>query len=106
MSASERTTTWVPLAAVASLAVVAMLYTIFSNDGLLQWFRLRREVAVLTAENDALRKENNALREESRRLTTDKTAVARAVRSELGYVAKDEIVFKFAPPATGGQEKR
>lgn len=106
MSAPDRTTTWVPLAAAAALAVAALLYTVFSPDGLLQWFRLRREVAVLTAENDALRQENEALRDEAKRLKADKASVERAVRHELGYVRKDEVVFKFAPAATGGQEKR
>jgi cell division protein FtsB len=106
MSAPDRTTSWVPLAAAAALAVAAVMYTVLSPDGLLQWFRLRREVAVLTAENEALRHENETLRGAAQRLAGDKEAVERAVRAELGYVRKDEVVFKFAPPATGSQEKR
>lgn len=100
MTDSDRTTSWVPLAAAAALALAAVLYTVLSPDGMLQWFRLRGEVSKLTAENEVLRAENDRLRDEARRLVVDKQEIERAVRQELGYVRGDEVVFKFAPGAT------
>lgn len=100
MTDSDRTTTWVPLAVAAALAVAAVLYTVLSPDGLLQWLRLRDQVAKLEAENATLKAENDRLRDEARRLTGDKREIERAVRQELGYVREGEVVFKFAPPAT------
>jgi cell division protein FtsB len=100
MSESERTTTWVPLILVVVLALAGVLFTVFSPDGLLRWYRLRQEVAKLSAENEQLRQTNESLRAESKRLATDRTEIERTVRTDLGYVKSDEIVFKFAPSTT------
>ena len=104
MSESDRTTTWVPLILVVVLAFAGVLFTMFSPEGLLQWYRLRKEVVKLSAENDQLRQVNEQLRAESRRLATDRKEIERTIRTEMGYVKSDELVFKFAP-ATAATSK-
>jgi cell division protein FtsB len=86
--------------------VGALLYTVFSSDGLLQWSRLKTELAEITAENEALREQNDRLKAETQRLQSDRGAIERAVRQELGYTKSDEIVFKFAPAGTDSTKGR
>lgn len=89
------------------LAVGAVSYTIFGDNGLLRWLQLRSEVAKITAENDVLKAENGRLREEARRLATDKRQLERTAREVLGYAKSDELVFRFAGAATAGvKDKR
>ena len=106
MPDSDRSTTWLPLLAVAGLALISALYVLFSADGALRWFELRRESAQLASENEVLKRENEALRQNLRKLTTDRTTQERTAREVLGYTRKDELVFKFADAGTAAARAR
>lgn len=97
--------TTIALIGLAVLSLAAVLHTVFGANGLLRWFELKRDVARLAAENQALREENERLKEEAQRLASDPRAIERAVREELDYVKPGEVVFKFAAGPTARSDK-
>ena len=102
----DRSTTWLPLLAVVGLALLSATYVLFSADGALRWLELRRESALLAAENEVLKRENEALRQNLRKLTTDRVTQERTAREVLGYTRKDELVFKFGDAGTAAARVR
>lgn len=97
--------TTIALIGLAVLSLASVLHTVFGANGLLRWFELKRDVARLAEENQALREENERLKEEAQRLASDPRAIERAIREELDYVKPGEIVFKFASGPTARSEK-
>jgi cell division protein FtsB len=104
MSDPNRNTSSVFVWILLVLAVVGVLHTVFSKEGLFRLFQMRREVAAIQKENELLRNENEALRKQTDRLVSDNGYLERVVREELGYVRDDEMVFRFHPAMTTGPQ--
>ena len=83
----------------AGLAVAFMaaflLYSIFGDDGLIDYFRLRDKNQALVAENEAIGRQNLELYRVIERLSGDLDYIETMARRELGMVAPEEFVFKF-----------
>ncbi|MCK5796582.1 MAG: septum formation initiator family protein [Deltaproteobacteria bacterium] len=57
--------------------------------------RLEAELTRATKENSALKKENVSMRQEIHQLKTDRRAIERVARDELGLVRPTDLVFVF-----------
>jgi cell division protein FtsB len=77
------------------LISVMVFFTFFGDKGLLQVYRLRRELKEIERTNTELRQENEKLRAEIDNLRTDKKYIEELARRELGLVKKGEIVYQF-----------
>jgi cell division protein FtsB len=100
------------------LAVVSMaaflLYSIFGDDGLIDYFHLRDKSRSLVAANKAIGRQNLELYRVIERLSGDLDYIETMARRELGMVAPEEFIFKFetgsGPPrvvtdtGAGGEE--
>ena len=76
---------------VVALAVGA--YTALSPSGLSRWFSLRDEERQLDAQLDDANQKNAALVDEVKLLRDDPRVLEEAVREELGYVKRGELVL-------------
>jgi cell division protein FtsB len=83
----------------AGLAVACMaafvLYSIFGDDGLIDYFHLRDKSRALVAANDAVSRQNLELYRVIERLSGDLDYIETIARRELGMVAPEEFIFKF-----------
>lgn len=73
-----------------------MGYTLLSSDGFREKSRLQQEQAALEGRVKRLQTDNAMLAEQARALRDergDNALLEEAVRSELGYVKKDEVVI-------------
>ena len=77
------------------LVSVMIFFTFFGDKGLLQVYRLRRELREIERVNMELRQENERLRGEIGNLRTNKKYIEELARRELGLVKKGEIVYQF-----------
>jgi cell division protein FtsB len=77
------------------LVSVMIFFTFFGDKGLLQVYRLRRELKGIQRANMELQRENERLRAEIDNLRTDKKYIEELARRELGLVKKGEIVYQF-----------
>jgi cell division protein FtsB len=83
------------LVTILLLVLVMIFFTFFGNKGLLQVYRLRRELKEIEGINTELRQENDKLRAEIDNLRTNKKYIEELARRELGLVKKGEIVYQF-----------
>lgn len=83
------------LVTVLMLVSVMIFFTFFGEKGLLQVYRLRRELKDIERVNMELRQENERLRAEIGNLRTNKKYIEELARRELGLVKKGEIVYQF-----------
>ena len=83
------------LITVLMLVSVMIFFTFFGEKGLLQVYRLRRELREIERVNMELRQENERLRAEIGNLRTNKKYIEELARRELGLVKKGEIVYQF-----------
>ena len=83
------------LITVLMLVSVRIFFTFFGEKGLLQVYRLRRELKEIESVNMELRQENERLRAEIGNLRTNKKYIEELARRELGLVKKGEIVYQF-----------
>jgi cell division protein FtsL len=83
------------LITVLMLVLVMIFFTFFGEKGLLQVYRLRRELKEIERVNMELRQENERLRAEIGNLRTNKKYIEELARRELGLVKKGEIVYQF-----------
>ncbi len=72
-----------------------IFFTFFGDKGLLQVYRLRRELKEIERVNMELQQENDRLRAEIDNVKTNKKYVEELARRELGLVKKGEIVYQF-----------
>jgi len=77
------------------LLSVMIFFTFFGDKGLLQVYRLRRELREIERANKELQRENDGLRTEIDNLRTNKDSIEELARRELGLVRKGEIVYQF-----------
>jgi len=83
------------LITVLMLVLVMIFFTFFGEKGLLQVYRLRKELKEIERVNMELRQENERLRAEIGNLRTNKKYIEELARRELGLVKKGEIVYQF-----------
>jgi cell division protein FtsL len=83
------------LITVLMLVLVMIFFTFFGEKGLLQVYRLRRELKEIERVNMELRQENERLRAEIGNLRTNKKYIEELARRDLGLVKKGEIVYQF-----------
>jgi cell division protein FtsB len=77
------------------LLSVMIFFAFFGDKGLLQVYRLRRELREIERANKELQQENERLRAEIDNLGTNKSYIEELARRELGLVKKGEIVYQF-----------
>jgi cell division protein FtsB len=78
------------------IATMVVGYTFLSSDGWREKSRLQQEQAALEGRVKQLQADNAQLAEQARALRDerpDNRVLEEAVRSELGYVKKDEVVI-------------
>jgi cell division protein FtsB len=83
------------LVTILLLVSVMIFFTFFGDKGLLQVYRLRRELKEIERDNKELRQENDRLRAEIDNLKTDRKYIEELARRELGLVKKGEIIYQF-----------
>ena len=83
------------LITVLMLVLVMIFFTFFGEKGLLQVYRLRRELKEIERVNTELRQENERLRAEIGNLRTNKKYIEELARRDLGLVKKGELVYQF-----------
>ncbi len=81
--------------AILALAVVGVPTLVLQPEGLPRMRGLEKELAGVSAENEALRREVGKLRADVKELRDDPAAVERIARDQLGLVRKSEIVVQF-----------
>ncbi len=77
------------------LVSVMVFFTFFGDKGLLQVYRLKKELREIERGNRELEKENEGLKAEIHRLRTNRDYVEELARRELGLVKKGEVVYQF-----------
>jgi cell division protein FtsB len=74
---------------------VFLLYSIFGDDGLIDYYRLRDKGRALVAANESIGRQNLELYRVIERLSGDLDYIETMARRELGMVAPEEFIFKF-----------
>ena len=77
------------------LISVMIFFAFFGNKGLLQVYRLKKELKEIERGNMELQRENKRLRAEIENLRTNKKYIEELARRELGLVKKGELVYQF-----------
>ena len=77
------------------LISVMIFFAFFGDKGLLQVYRLSKELKEIERTNMELQRENERLRAEIEHLRTDKQYIEELARRELGLVKKGEIIYQF-----------
>lgn len=77
------------------LALLAVWH-LFSEHGLLHYFRLKQQLTDVQRDNAVLQAENKALTEEIDHLRNDKDYFLDRARKEYGLIKKNEVIFDFA----------
>ncbi len=77
------------------LISVMIFFAFFGNKGLLQVYRLRKELKEIERTNMELQRESERLRTEIENLRTNKKYIEELARRELGLVKKGEVVYQF-----------
>lgn len=83
------------LGTILLLVSVMVFFTFFGDKGLLQVYRLRKELREIERTNRDLEKENARLRTEIHQLRTNRDYIEELARRELGLVKKGELVYQF-----------
>ena len=102
-----------PFLVVGGMVLLAFLYSLFGEVGILSTLDLRTKQKRLIAENSRLRAENEQLRGEVEKLRSNPSYIEEIARRELGLMGKKEIVIPLdrnkdaaSPTAPGGQTGR
>jgi cell division protein FtsB len=78
-----------------ALMVAFVLYSVFGDDGLIDYYRLRDRSQALAGDNEAIGRQNLELYRVIERLSGDLDYIETMARRELGMVAPEEFIFKF-----------
>ena len=70
-----------------------LLFSLFSDKGLSDFFALKSERDRLVHENIQLKKENDTLYRTIERLRNDPEYIESVARKELGMIKKDEVIL-------------
>lgn len=78
------------------LSIITILYLIiFSENGLVSYFRLKSEVKKHRKEISTLANENSSLEEEIKRIKEDPSYLEEIVRKKYGLIREGEKVLKL-----------
>ena len=91
-----------PVLVVGGLVLLAVLYSVFGEVGILGTLRLHGKEEQLIAENARLREENEKLRQEVEKLRSNPSYIEEIARRELGLMGKKEIVIPVDRNKEGG----
>ncbi len=98
-----------PVLVVGGMVLLAFLYSLFGEVGIISTLDLRAKQKQLVAENGRLRAENERLRGEVEKLRSNPSYIEEIARRELGLMGKKEIVIPLdrnkdeaSPAAPGG----
>jgi cell division protein FtsB len=89
--ALRRKKAWIAISAAGALALVSVA----DARGFRRYLRLQQDASDLKFRNHQLREQNARLRAEIEALRGDRSALERAVREELGYIRRGEIVLNL-----------
>jgi cell division protein FtsB len=78
-----------------------LMFTLFGENGLADFFRMKTQRDILLKQNDELIRENLSLYREIERLKNDPDYVENVARNELGVIGKDEVVIKVGKGKKG-----
>jgi cell division protein FtsB len=88
--------TWI-LRCVAALLLAGTFgygpYYLYARSGFGRYLQLRRDLAATEAKNARLRMEVDRLSREAEALRSDRRAIERVARADLGWVRPGEIIF-------------
>jgi len=82
-----------PFLVVGCMVLLAFLYSLFGEVGIISTLDLRTKQNRLIAENNRLRTENEQLRGEVENLRSNPSYIEEIARRELGLMGKKEIVI-------------
>jgi cell division protein FtsB len=89
--ALRRKKSWIAVSAAGALALVSVA----DARGFRRYLRLQQDASDLQSRNRQLREQNGRLRAEIEALRGDRSALEQAVREELGYIRRGEIVLNL-----------
>ena len=102
-----------PVLVVGGMVLLAFLYSLFGDVGIISTLDLRAKQKRLITENSRLREENEQLRGEVEKLRSNPSYIEEIARKELGLMGKKEIVIPLdrkkdaaSPAAAGGKTGR
>ena len=103
-----------PALIVGIIAAAALLFSVFSEVGILSTWRMGRNQRQLAEENARLREDNARLRAEVDKLRTNPAYIEEIARKELGLIGKKENVIVLERkqddpprnPPPGGTKRR
>jgi cell division protein FtsB len=84
--------------AAGGVALLAVLWLLFSPWGVFSYFRLKKELAAARTSNLELTETNARMQSEIARLKTDSTYLEKVARDQYGLLRKNEVVFVTPPP--------
>ncbi len=70
-------------------------FAVFGDKGLLDVYKLKRELNGILSYNRSLDAENKALEEKISLLKTDRRYIGYIARKELGMIGKNEVVYRI-----------
>jgi cell division protein FtsB len=80
---------------VVAFTAAFLLYSVFGDDGWIDYFHLRDQSRAMAAANETIGHQNLELYRVIERLSGDLNYIETIARRELGMVAPEEIIFKF-----------
>jgi cell division protein FtsL len=91
-------------ALLALLVIVLVVHDVFGTHGYLAMRRTQNEINRVNGDLDRLNKENFRLQGEVKELQTDKHAIEKIARDELGLVGERDVVIKTSDSRSWPQE--
>ncbi len=88
----------------ALLVLLLVVHDVLGAHGYLAMRRTQNEIKKVNADLERLNKENIQLQEEVKDLRTDKRAIEKIARDELGLVRDGDVVIKFSDSQQLSQE--
>ncbi len=86
----------------SAVVIVLMLFLItFSQNGLLDYHRLKKKYNSLTDQIFHVEKDNKKIEEEIRRLQNDAEYIRHLAKHEHEMAEKEELIFKTVSPDSG-----
>lgn len=85
------------LSIVILLLFSLLVFIMFSDSGLADWFKLKSERDRLLQENARLKRENLTMYRMIERLKNDPEYIESIARKELGMIKKGEVILKPKP---------
>lgn len=85
----------ITFSAIAGALAILSLVIVFKENGLLDFWERKDELAGILSENEKLKEQNKELFNEVKRLKSDEVYIEYMARKELGVIKKDEYLIQF-----------